>query len=63
VAKLEVLLWNLAGGSEGSRENPVRIVGVPADIRTGHIPTTSQEDYRLSQLARCERCHVCLTDN
>jgi hypothetical protein len=36
VAKLEVLFWNMAGGSEENRRNPVRIVSVSADIETGH---------------------------
>jgi hypothetical protein len=39
---------------EKTRKIPVRIVGVPAEIRTGYLPNTSQKSYRLSQLVRSE---------
>jgi hypothetical protein len=33
-------------------KSPLRIVGVQAEIRTGHLPNTSRRRYRLIQSAR-----------
>jgi hypothetical protein len=42
------------------RRRPVRIVGIPAEIRTWYLPNTSQKRYRLSQVALCPPCQNCL---
>jgi hypothetical protein len=40
------------------RKIVMSIIRVPAEIRTGHIPNTSEKIYRLRQLARWERVWV-----
>ena len=47
----EVLLLNFLGKGEEPRRTPVDIVGVPAEIRKGHVPKRGQTLYCLSQLA------------
>jgi hypothetical protein len=49
MAYSEVLFQHLRGGSKKNRLNNLRIVGAPTSIRTGHIPNTSQEHYRVNQ--------------
>jgi hypothetical protein len=39
-------------GTEVNHENSVRIVDIPAEIRTSNLTSTNQECRRLSQLAR-----------
>jgi hypothetical protein len=46
--KTEVLFRNLAGGSEESSRNPVRIVNVSADIQTGHISSRRTTELNIS---------------
>jgi hypothetical protein len=32
------------------KKKPVRLVGIAAEIRPGHLPNTSQQPYRLTNL-------------
>jgi hypothetical protein len=48
---IEVLFRNFPEVTEENREIPVRIDGVPAEIRTEHLPNTSQELHKLFQSA------------
>jgi hypothetical protein len=41
-----------ARGNEEKLENPVKIIGVTAEIQTGFLLDRSQKLYRLSQLER-----------
>jgi hypothetical protein len=43
-------------GIEKINEKPVRIAGVPTDIRTEHLPNTSLERYRYIDLLGGKRC-------
>jgi hypothetical protein len=43
-----------------ARETSVSIVGVPAEIRTGHLTNISQTLYHLSQRARPLCGAICL---
>jgi hypothetical protein len=47
---IEVLSRHLPGGTEENYETSVRIASVPAEIRTEHIPNTSLERYRYTNL-------------
>jgi hypothetical protein len=43
---IEILSLNLSEGTEENHEKPVRIAGVPAEIRTDHIPNKRLERYQ-----------------
>jgi hypothetical protein len=50
VAKFKLLPRHISGGTEENIKD-LRIVGVTSKIQTGHLPNTSPERHRLSQLA------------
>jgi hypothetical protein len=52
VAWSGILSRNSWGKSEESNEKLIKIVGIPSEIRTGHLPNTSEKLYRLSQFAQ-----------
>jgi hypothetical protein len=37
---------------KNTNKTSVRTVGVPADVRTGHLPHTSEKRYHLTTLAQ-----------
>jgi hypothetical protein len=39
-------------GLRNTTKTSARIVGVSAEVRTGHLPNASQKRYRLGQFAR-----------
>jgi hypothetical protein len=49
MAHFKVLTWNSHGGTEEKhRKSQVRIVYVPDNIQTGHLPNTSQKCKQLA---------------
>jgi hypothetical protein len=53
VAYYNTLSRHLLGRTQKEyEEKSVRIVDVPAEIRTGNLPNTSQKHYRLRELVR-----------
>jgi hypothetical protein len=43
------MLWrHFSRGTEETHENPVRVTGVPADIRTENLQHTSLEHHRYA---------------
>jgi hypothetical protein len=52
VVRVEAVSQHSPEGSEEKDENPVRIVGVPSEIRNRNLPNTNQKRYWLNQLVR-----------
>lgn len=46
-----VLYRNLRGGTNDNHENVIRYVGVPTDIKLGHLPSDSRDTLSLSETA------------
>jgi hypothetical protein len=51
-ANYKVLSRHSLGGTEENFEKSVTIVGVRAEIRTGHLSDTNQKHRRFSQCVR-----------
>jgi hypothetical protein len=51
VVYIRVLFWHLPGRTEENYEKPVKIMGVPTEIQTRHLPNTIYMCYCLSQSA------------
>jgi hypothetical protein len=45
---IEILTWQLHGGTEENHEETARIAGVLAEIRTEHRLNTSLDSYRYA---------------
>jgi hypothetical protein len=59
MARFKVLRQHLPEGTNKSHKKKLpTIVGVPAMIRTGHVPEERQKSHHLSQFARFQFCHV-----
>jgi hypothetical protein len=54
ISCVKLLPLYLPGGAEENYEKPVRTICVPTETRGGHLPKTSQNISRLSQLSRQE---------
>jgi hypothetical protein len=52
VAYFNWLFENLSEGTEKYCVKQSKMVGVPAEIRTGHFPNASQKRYRENHLAQ-----------
>jgi hypothetical protein len=63
VADFRVLLRHLVRGTEETTKASVRLVGIRAEILTGHVQNTGQKRYCLRHLARFGNelgvsCHI-----
>jgi hypothetical protein len=47
---MQALSHRVPGGSEKDHKKPLRITGVPAEIRTEYLPDTNLERYRYVNL-------------
>jgi len=58
VVLFRVLYWNLLQGTERNHDKPVRIVGIPIEIRKQHLQNTSQRYCGFNQESRRVSCQV-----
>jgi hypothetical protein len=52
VTYFKELSEHFSGRTWKSQSGSIRIVNILAEVRTGHLPNTSEKRYRLNQLPR-----------